>query len=73
MDYSTAHGSPYDRGYCDRHYSRPYNPHYYSTGGLLFDKDRVDLFDMTPAQIAAYNAGYADAIGDLKEWGLDII
>lgn len=56
--YNTRHGGPYDRGLADKHYGREFNPHYFT--GASYSSDRVDLADMTPAEIAQYAAGYRD-------------
>lgn len=63
--YNKRHGGPYDRGSADAYYHREYDPHYYVEG--TYDSDRIELADMTPAQIAAYTAGYRDQ-NDRKEW-----
>lgn len=63
--YNMRHGGPYDRGQADKHYGREYCPHYYM--GDTYSTDRVELIDMTPAEIAEYTAGYRDW-SDRKEW-----
>lgn len=69
MKHDTRHGGPYDRGMADYYYWRGFNPHYYT--GDTYQSDRVDLETMTPAEIAAYTAGYneAEKHGDRKDWG----
>jgi hypothetical protein len=64
----TRHGGPYDRGMADSYYRRGRNPHYYM--GNTGSSPRVTVEDMTPDEIAAYNAGYEDNedFGDYKEW-----
>lgn len=63
--YDTRHGGPYDRGSADKHYGRQFDPHYFV--GATHTSDRVELADMTPAQIAEYTAGYRDWT-DQKVW-----
>ena len=66
--YSQRHGGPYDRGTADSWYGREYNPHYFV--GASYSSPRIELAQMTPAEIVAYTAGYTDneASGDHKEW-----
>ena len=66
--YDQRHGGPYDRGMADSWYSREYNPHYFV--GDSYSSPRIELAQMTPAEIVAYTAGYTDneASGDHKEW-----
>lgn len=66
--YDQRHGGPYDRGACDSYYGRDYWPHYFA--GDTHKSLRIDLEQMTAAEIAAYTAGYRDneANGDKKEW-----
>ena len=66
--YSTAHGSPYDRGSADSYYRRGYNPHYYPAG--TYKGKRVEMHEMTPQEIVAYTKGYNDneEDGNFKEW-----
>ena len=66
--YDKAHGMPYDRGSADSYYRREFDPHYWPEGtnhGI-----RVEMRDMTPAEITAYTKGYNDneAEGNFKEW-----
>jgi len=63
--YNKRHGGPYDRGSADAYYGREYDPHYYVED--TYNSDRVELADMTPAEITAYTAGYRDQ-NDRKEW-----
>ena len=67
--YDQRHGSPYDRGAADSYYGRDYWPHYFV--GDTHKSRRVDLDQMTAAELAAYTAGYRDneANGDKKDWG----
>ena len=65
MKYNTRHGGPYDRGSADAYYGRRYNPHYYK--GATLTSELVEEADMTPDEIAAYNAGY-DEEDDRKDW-----
>ncbi len=66
--YDTVHGGPYDRGGADSYYRRPYDPHYWPQGTQK--GARVEMKDMTPAEITAYTKGYNDneADGYYKEW-----
>lgn len=63
--YNMRHGGPYDRGSADKHYGRDYDPHYYVED--TYSSDRVELENMTPAEIAEYTAGYRDCTSE-KEW-----
>ena len=65
MIYDKTHGSPYDRGSADYYYGRQHNPHWYPEG-TGFGK-RIEEADMTPEQIAAYDAGYEEET-ERKEW-----
>ncbi len=67
--YDDRHGGPFDRGAADFYYWRPRSPHYYKGGTAMSDK--VEMKDMNPDEIAAYNAGYAfgEELGDRKDWG----
>jgi hypothetical protein len=66
--YDERHGGPYDRGTADSYYGRDYWPHYFV--GDTHNSRRVDMEQMTPAEIVAYTAGYNDneADGNKKEW-----
>jgi hypothetical protein len=66
--YDTRHGGAYDRGSADSYYSRGFNPHYYVEGTST--SPRVELKDMTAAEITAYTAGFNDneMFGDKKSW-----
>lgn len=66
--YDERHGGPYDRGQADSYYGREYNPHYFV--GDTYNSPKIELAQMTPAEIVAYTAGYRDneANGDRKEW-----
>lgn len=68
IDFSTEHGSPYDRGSADSYYGRARDPHYWPLG--TYKGKRVEARDMTADEIVAYNAGYDDneAEGTFKEW-----
>jgi hypothetical protein len=65
--YDDSHGSPYDRGSADSYYGRPRLPHKGGVGGG--SGPRVE--DLTPDEVEAYLAGYADneASGYRKNWG----
>mgnify|MGYP003350154845 FL=1 len=67
-EYTTWHGSPFDRGSADSWYSRGKNPHWWPEG--TYKGIRVDACDMTAEQIEAYNAGYDqnEEQGGKKEW-----
>lgn len=67
--YDERHGGPYDRGSADSYYGRGYNPHYYT--GDTYRSVRVELADMTPAEIVEYTKGYNDneEDGNFKDWG----
>jgi len=69
MRYDKRHGGPFDRGGADYFYGRGYNPHFYKGG--TYTSDRVEMDDMTLAEITAYNVGYneAEKSGDQKDWG----
>lgn len=66
--YDTRHGGPWDRGSADSYYGRGFDPHYYVNG--TGTSNRVELADMTPAEITAYSAGYAwnEQHGGKKDW-----
>ena len=57
--YDQRHGSPYDRGAADSWYGREYNPHYFV--GATHDTPKIELAQMTPAEIVAYTVGYTNA------------
>ena len=69
ITYDQRHGSPYDRGAADSYYGRDYWPHYFV--GDTHKSRRVDMDQMTAAELTAYTAGYRDneANGDKKDWG----
>jgi hypothetical protein len=69
VGYDKRHGGPWDRGVCDSYYHRGYTPHYYT--GDTSISPRVELAEMTAAEITAYSAGYAwnESFGDKKDWG----
>jgi hypothetical protein len=62
------HGGPYDRGMADSYYGRDYMPHYFVRD--THNSPRIDMAQMTAAEITAYTAGYRDneANGDKKNW-----
>jgi hypothetical protein len=66
--YDERHGGPYDRGAADSWYRRPRVPHYFK--GATHSSPMIKGAEMTPAEIEAYNAGYADneRRGGHKEW-----
>jgi hypothetical protein len=59
------HGGPYDRGSADAYYGRSHRPHYFA--GPTGHTPRIEEADMTPEQIAEYNAGFSEE-PDQKEW-----
>jgi len=67
-NYDERHGSPFDRGRADAWYSRSFNPHYFV--GDSYSTPRIEMEQMTAAEITAYSVGYRDqeATGDRKEW-----
>ena len=62
--YNERHGGPYDRGAADSWYIRPRCPHYYGRHengeGLVEDRKRISIDEMTKSEIEAYHAGYDD-------------
>ena len=66
--YSTRHGGPSDRGSADSYYGRDFDPHYWPQG--TYNGRRVEMAQMTAAEITAYSAGYRDneANGDKKNY-----
>lgn len=66
VGYNQRHGGPYDRGSADAYYGREYNPHYFV--GDTYNSQRVELKDMTAAEITAYTVGYRGTT-DRKDWG----
>ena len=66
--YDERHGGPYDRGTADSYYGREYNPHYFV--GDTYKSTKIELAQMTAAEIVAYTAGYTnnEANGDHKEY-----
>ena len=69
MSYNKRHGGPFEMGGADYWYARGFEPQYYTGASIV--TDRVEMADMTPAEIAEYTAGYREmeAQGDQKEWG----
>jgi hypothetical protein len=68
MEHDKRHGGPWDRGSADSYYGRPRDPHYYPAG--TGKGERIGAAGMTPAEIAAYHAGYDDneETGGKKEY-----
>lgn len=66
--YDERHGGPYDRGSADSWYSRGFNPHYFV--GATYSSPKIEMEQMTAAEIADYTAGYEDneQFGDKKSW-----
>lgn len=56
VEYDRRHGGPFDRGTADSWYSREFNPHFFR--GATYDSPKVELAEMTAAEIVAYTAGY---------------
>jgi len=69
MTHNERHGGPWDRGTADFWYGRPYEPHFFK--GATYSTDKIELKDMTAAEIAAYTNGFktAEADGSQKDWG----
>ncbi len=65
----TRHGSLYDRGGADSWYSRPRDPHWWYRTGLS-PSGYKRITDLTPEEIAEYQAGYDDneESGGKKLW-----
>jgi len=63
-----SHGSPFDRGNADFWYYRQPEPHYWPEG--TYHGVKVTEDQMSDVEIAAYNAGYAEAYeqGDQKDY-----
>ena len=66
VDGLPKHGSPQDRGSADAYYGRSYDPHWYPNG--TYKGDRIELANMTPAEIVEYTYGYNNE-DDRKDWG----
>jgi hypothetical protein len=64
--YDERHGGPYDRGSADAWYGREYQPHYFV--GDTYNSPKIELAQMTPAEIVAYTAGYTNTEFAGKEW-----
>ena len=60
------HGGLYDRGHSDYYYGRVPNPHWWP----MAPGNGKKITDLSPEEIAEYNAGYDDAEkdGDKKNW-----
>lgn len=68
MEYDKRHGGAYDRGAADAYYRRANRPHLFT--GATLQSEELTEDQMTPEQIAAYHAGYADQVasGEFKDW-----
>lgn len=68
VTHDLRHGGPYDRGSADSYYGREYDPHYYV--GATYSTEKVELAEMTSAEIASYTRGFNDneSAGNFKEW-----
>jgi hypothetical protein len=66
--YNAEHGSPFDRGSADSHYSRPQDPHWYPEGS--YRGNRIEATDMTLQEMREYYRGYEynEQFGDKKSW-----
>lgn len=69
IEVDRRHGGPYDRGLADSYYQRGKNPHYYVKDA--YSSPRIEMVDMTAAEMAEYEMGYLDneADGNFKDWG----
>ena len=56
--YDQRHGGPYDRGTADAWYGREFNPHYFV--GDTYNSPKIEMAQMTAAEITAYTVGYRD-------------
>jgi hypothetical protein len=56
--YDERHGGPWDRGSADAWYGREFNPHYFV--GDTHNSPKIEMAQMTAAEITAYTAGYRD-------------
>ena len=67
--YDERHGGAYDRGSADSYYRRGFRPHYFKGGTYM--SEEVTEEQMTPAEIAAYTAGYEqnEMEGNFKDYG----
>jgi hypothetical protein len=67
--YDVRHGGAFDRGRADSYYHRTFDPHYYVGGTSI--SPRVELAEMSAAEITAYTAGYNwnEKYGEKKDWG----
>jgi hypothetical protein len=66
--YDQRHGGPYDRGTADAWYGREFNPHYFV--GDTYNSPKIEMAQMTAAEITAYTVGYAnnETDGNKKEY-----
>jgi len=64
--YDERHGGPYDRGSADAWYGREYQPHYFV--GDTYNSPKIELAQMTAAEIVAYTAGYTNTEFAGKEY-----
>lgn len=64
--YDERHGGPYDRGSADAWYGREYQPHYFV--GDTYNSPKIELAQMTAAEITAYTAGYTNTEFAGKEY-----
>jgi len=67
-EYTTWHGSPFDRGSADSWYHRNQSPHWYPEGTGKGERINQDL--MSVEEVEAYFAGYEynEQFGGKKEW-----
>jgi hypothetical protein len=68
VEYTTWHGSPFDRGSADSYYHRGAVPHWYPEG--TGRGQRLERADMSAEEVEAYFAGYEqnEQFGDKKSW-----
>ena len=64
----TDHGSPFDRGAADSHYSRAHAPQKGGVAGC--SGPRIEAIDLTEQECWQYYAGYEynEKFGTKKEW-----
>ncbi len=66
--FDERHGGPWDRGSADSYYGRGFRPHYYKGG--TYQSERVNEYQMTAEELAAYKVGYYanEASKNFKDW-----
>jgi len=60
----------YERGVADSYYRRPPHPHYMTLGSTCSPLN-MEVTNLTPEELEAYNNGYKDNAnnGDFKDYG----